>query len=325
MRRREFILGVGSAAAWPIAADAQQSKMPLIGVLAPFALNDYWRPRVASVHRGLAETGYVEGRNLAVEYRWAEDHYDRLPNLAADLVRRQVHLILSLNNTPTATAAKAATSSIPIVFTVGVDPVEFGLVSSLARPGGNLTGFTTLTKEVMAKKMELLRELVPRAASVAYLYNPTNFGSEIEDVKKAALLLGLRLMMMDARDKNEIGSAFERMARDRPDVLTVSSDTIFSSYSDLVAALAKRNAIPSMFASREPVELGGLMSYGINQPEMYHQAGIYAGRILSGEKPADLPVQRPTRLEMVINLRTAKAIGIAFPQTLLAQADEVIE
>jgi putative tryptophan/tyrosine transport system substrate-binding protein len=324
MRRREFIGGIG-VAALPRVARGQQLKMPVIGVLAPFALSDYWRPRMAALHRGLAEIGYVEGRNLAVEYRWAEGHNDRLPGLAADLVRRQVTLILSLNNTPTAAAAKGATSGIPIVFVVGVDPVEYGLVSSLARPGANLTGFTTLTKEVMAKKMELLRELAANAVSVAYLYNPTNFGNEVDDVKKAALSLGLRLLMMDARSQNEIEAAFERMARQRADVLTVSSDTIFTSYSDLVVALAQRHGIPSIFASREPVELGGLISYGVNQPDLYRRAGAYAGRILNGEKPADLPVERPTRLELVINLKTAKALGLTVPETLLATADEVIQ
>jgi ABC-type uncharacterized transport system substrate-binding protein len=325
MRRREFIAALGSAAAWPIAARAQTAINPVIGVLAPFALSDYWRPRLAALHRGLAEVGYVEGRNLAVEYRWAEDHYERLPELAADLVRRQVAVIVTLGNTPAAVAAKAATSSIPIVFVVGVDPVEYGLVASLARPGGNLTGFTALTKEVMLKKMELLRELLSGAASVAYLFNPANFSSEVDEVKKAAPLLGLRLLMMGARGQNEIEPAFERMAQARADALMVSSDPFFSSYSDRIATLAKRHGIPSMFASRQAVDLGGLMSYGINHPELHRQVGIYAGRILNGERPAELPVHQPTRLETVINLKTAKTLGLTIPNTLLVSADEVIE
>ena len=324
MRRRDFMVGI-AATALPRIARAQQSKMPVIGVLAPFALSNYWRPRIAGLHRGLSEIGYVEGRNLSVEYRWAEGHYDRLPDLAADLVRRRVAVIVSLSNTPTALAAKTATSSIPIVFLVGVDPVEYGLVVSLARPGGNLTGVTTLTREMMAKKMELLRELVPRAVSIAYLFNPANFSSEIDDVKKAAPLLGLRLVMMDARDENEIRLAFGRMAQERVDALVVSSDTLFSSYSDLIAALANRHEVPSMFAFREAVDLGGLISYGVNSPDLYRQVGSYAGRILNGEKPADLPVHQPTRLEMVINSKTARALGLTVPNTLLVSADEVIE
>jgi putative tryptophan/tyrosine transport system substrate-binding protein len=327
MRRRQFIAGLG-AAAWPLAARAQQGDgIRRIGVLAPFALSDYWRPRLAGLHRGLADIGYIEGHNLTVEYRWAEDHYERLPDLAADLVRRQVAVIVTLLVTSAASAAKAATSTIPIVFIIGADPVEYGLVASLARPGGNLTGITTLSGEVTAKKMELLRELVPRAASVAYLFNPANFtySSELDEVEKAARLLGLRLMMMDARSQSEIGPAVERMGQAVVDALIVSADALFSSNSDQIAALAKRHGIPSMFSSREAVELGGLMSYGVNQPDLHRQVGIYAGRILNGEKPADLPVQQTTRLEMVLNLKVAKALGITFPTSLLVCADEVIE
>ena len=325
MRRRQFIAGFGSAVAWPATTRAQRAPIPVIGVLASFAFTPVWRVRIAALHQGLAEIGYVEGRNLVVEYRWAEDHYDRLPMLAADLVRRQVAVIVSLTNVPAALAAQAATRSIPIVFAVGVDPVEYGLVASLARPGGNLTGFTGLTREVMAKRLELLRELVPRAASIAYLFNSANFASEIDDVKKGALLLGLRLMMMDAKDHSEIGPAFERMAQQQADALLVSSETLFISYNDEIATLAKRYKIPSMFVMREAVEQGGLISYGVNAPDLWRQVGVYVGRILNGEKAAELPVQQPTRWAMVINLKTAKALDLTIPNTLLVRADEVIE
>jgi len=327
MRRREFMAGSGAAAIslCPFVARAQQRDARVIGLLAPFPFSDMWRPRLASFHQGLSETGYVEGRNLAVEYRWGEGQYDRLPALAADLVRRNVSAIVSFGNTPTAVVAKNATSRIPIVFAIGSDPVEYGLVASLARPGGNLTGVTALTKEVMPKRMELLRELVPSAASIAYLFNPTNFSAEVDDVKKGAPLLGLRLVMIEASRQSEIGPAFDRMVQLRADVLAVSSDLFFSTYRDEVVALTIRHRIPSMFAESEPVQLGGLIGYGSNRLDLTRQVGIYVGRILNGEKPADLPVQQPTRFEMAINLRTAKTLGLTVPNTLLVSADEVIE
>jgi len=325
MKRRQFIAGLGGAVAWPLTARAQQAALPVIGLLAPFALSNVWRPRLAAMHRGLAETGYIEGRNVLIEYRSAEDHNDRLPALAADLVRRNVAVIVSFANTPTAVAAKNSTNRIPIVFSIGADPVEYGLVASLARPGGNLTGVTALTKELMPKRMEVLREFVPSAASIAYLFNPANFAAEVDDVKMAAPLLGLRLIMIEASRQDDIEPAFDRMAQQRPDALVVSSDTFFSSYYDEIGALAIRHRIPSMFAVREAVALGGLISYGANGLDSARQVGIYAGRVLRGEKPADLPVQQPTKFEMGINLRTAKTLGLTVPPSLLATADEVID
>jgi putative tryptophan/tyrosine transport system substrate-binding protein len=326
MRRREFIAGLGSAVAWPVAARAQQQGMPVIGLLLTWtSATESRRSDVAAFHRGLAETGYIEGRNVAVEYRWTEDRNDRLPDLAADLIRRQVAVIATLTTTPAALAAKAATRTIPIVFLLGTDPTEYGLVTSYARPGGNITGFTVLSKEVIAKRMELLSELVPAGTSIAYMFNPSNFANETEDVQKAARILGVRLLMMDADRQSNIEPAFERMVQQRAGALLMSSDSLFFSYYDQIAAPATHHALPSIFARREAVREGGLMSYGPDIADLARQTGIYTGRILKGEKPADLPVQQPTKFELAINLKTAKALGLTVPQSILLRADEVIE
>jgi putative tryptophan/tyrosine transport system substrate-binding protein len=326
MNRREFIAGLGSAAAWPVVARAQQPAMPVIGLLLTWtSATESRRLDVAAFHRGLAETGYIEGRNVAVEYRWTEDRNDRLPDLAADLVRRHVAVIATLTSTPAALAAKAATRSIPIVFLMGTDPTEYGLVTSYPRPGGNITGFTVLSKEVIAKRMELLSKLVPAGTPLAYMFNPANFASETEDVQKAARVLGVRLLMIDADRQSNIEPAFERMMQQRAGALLMSSDSLFFSYYDQIAALATRHSLPSIFARREGVREGGLMSYGPDIADLARQTGIYTGRILRGEKPADLPVQQPTKFELAINLKTAKALGLAVPPSILLRADEVIE
>jgi len=325
MRRREFIAGLAGAAAWPLAGRAQQPKLPVIGLLHNSTSAELKGQLIAAFHRGLAETGYVEGRNVAIEYRWAEDNNDRLLELAADLVRRKVAVIVTLSNTAAAGAAKTATRTIPIVFVLGGDPVRNGLVASLARPGGNLTGFSALTIETFGKKMELLRELVPAASSIAFLFNTTNPANLNTDVQKAADLLGLRLIMVGIRHPDELEPAFERIVQQRAAVLLVSADTTLSSHNDRIAALAIRHALPSIFSARASVRDGGLLSYGTNGVESHRQAGVYTGRILKGEKPSDLPVQQPTRFEMAINLRTAKALGLTVPNTLLISADEVIE
>jgi putative tryptophan/tyrosine transport system substrate-binding protein len=299
MRRREFIAGLGSAAAWPLSAHAQQLAMPLIGYLDPGSLETR-RETVAAVHRGLAEIGYVEGRNLAVEYRWAEDRLDRLPALAADLVRRQVAVIIAMP-TPAAVAAKAATKSIPIVFTTGADPVEIGLVASLNRPGGNLTGNSTLLTATVAKRLELLHQLVPTATPIAYLVNPTNpvlAETETRELQVAARILGVRLLTLDASDPSEFDAAFAPLVRERAGGLVLGSDTLFLRHSDQLVALAARHRVPATYSNRETTAAGGLMSYGTDLPVAWHQIGVYAARILKGEKPADLPVQQVTKIHL---------------------------
>jgi putative tryptophan/tyrosine transport system substrate-binding protein len=326
MRRREFIAGLGGAAtAWPLAATAQQAAVPVIGVLLRSTFNERWRALIEAFREGVAETGFVEGRTVAIEYLWAEDRYDRLPALAADFVRRQVAVIVALGGIPAATAAKAATQTVPIVFSVGADPLEYGLVANLARPGRNVTGFTSIVKEVMVKRMELLHQLVPAATSIAYLFNPTNISSETEEVQNAGHILGLRVLMIGAVRRSDIEPALVEMAQQHAGALVVSADFLFLSNLDQVAMLAARHGLPASFRSREDVMAGGLMSYGPSLSAQYRQVGIYAGRILKGEKPADLPVQFPTKFEMVINLKTAKALSLTIPPTLLAVADEVIE
>jgi ABC-type uncharacterized transport system substrate-binding protein len=322
MRRREFIAGLGSAAAWPPVARTQQAAMPVVGVLHQATFSELRRPLIEAFHRGLAEIGYVEGRTVAIEYRWAEDHYDRLPALAADFVRRQVAVIVALGGTPAALAAKAATRTIPIVFLLGADPVEYDLVASLARPGGNITGFTILSKEVVGKRLGLMHELVPATTSITFLYNPTNVSSEIDDVQNAARALGMRVLMVGATRQSDIEPAFVEMAQQRAGALVVSSDSLFFGLGGEIATLAVRHAIPAILAYRET---GALISYGPSIPAVYRQAGAYAGRILNGEKPADLPVQQPVKFDMAINLRVAKALGLTIPETLLATADQVIE
>jgi putative ABC transport system substrate-binding protein len=327
MRRREFIAGLGGAVAWPVAARAQQSALPVIGFLHN-ASPETSRERTAAFHRGLAETGYVEGQNVAIEYRWAQSQSNRLPALAADLVRRKVAVIATPGYTQSALVAKAATQTIPIVFLLGSDPVEIGLVASLNRPGGNLTGVSMLNTEFVGKLLEIMHELVPAATSIALLVNPTNpsyAAVETRDALLAARVLGLRSPVLNASHPSEIEAAFANLVQQRIDALLVGADNFFSSQQDQLVALAARYAIPTIYQFREFTVAGGLMSYGPSNTEAYRLAGVYTGRILKGEKPADLPVQQVTKIELAINLKTAKALGLTFPITLLGRADEVIE
>ena len=326
MRRREFITLIGgSMAAWPRAAHAQQPAMPVIGFLHA-ASPEAYAPMMTAFRQGLKEAGYVEGHNVAIEYRWAEGHYDRLPALAADLVRRQVAEIVT-GGTPAALAAKAASSTIPIVINVGIDPVQIGLVASLNRPGGNVTGLAVLTVELGAKQLEVLHELLRTSAAVALLVNPNNPLTEPETkgVRDAARSLGLQLHVLDASTEGEIDTAFGKLIEMRAGGLIVSVDAFLNSQRAQIVALAARHAVPAIYGVREFAAAGGLMSYGTDLTDVYRQVGIYAGKILKGAKPADLPVQRVARVEFVINLKTAKTLGLTFPITLLGRADEVIE
>jgi putative tryptophan/tyrosine transport system substrate-binding protein len=314
--------GIGATVTLPLAVRAQQPPVPTIGYLAAGTL-EKTRDIVTGVHRGLAETGYVEGRNLAVEYRWAEYDLDRLAALAADLVRRQVALIIAFALPP---AAKAISQSIPIVFFAGFDPVKVGLIDSLNRPGGNMTGVSVRNIEGIGKRLEILHELVPAAKVIAYLGgSPLTAEPEARELSVAAGVLGLRLLVLSASDPNEFASAFERLAREKAEGLVVGSDAALQRNSDQLAALAARHKIPAIYASRISTAGGGLMSYGTYYADGYRIVGNYAGRILSDEKPADLPVQQVTKVELVINLKTAKASGFDVPPALLARADEVIE
>jgi putative ABC transport system substrate-binding protein len=325
MRRREFIAGVGGAAAWPlVAARAQQAAMPVIGFLGPLSADDF-RFITVQFFLGLKEAGYVEGQNVAVEYRWAEDQADRLPALAANLVRRRVAVIVAPSGTA-ALAAKAATTTIPIVFGTGGDPVALGLVASLNRPGGNLTGIVNLYSELGPKRLQLLRELIPDAAAFGILADPSfpDIQSQIADLQAAARTLGLQLVIVNARN-SYLETAFASFSHQRVGAILVGNSAFFNRRREQLAALAARHALPAIFAVREFVLAGGLMSYGSSFGYMYRQAGLYTGRILKGEKPADLPVQQATKLELIINLKTAKTLGITIPETLLATADEVIQ
>jgi putative ABC transport system substrate-binding protein len=327
MRRRECIWLLGGAAvAWPVTTRAQETKVPLIGFLnagssAEFAIH------VAGFHQGLAEAGYVEGRNLAIEYRWAEGRYHQLPALAAELVRRRVDMIVATGGNLSAQAAKSATRTIPIVFTIGSDPVRLGLVSSLSRPGANMTGVNLQLDELVAKRLELLLELVPKAKTIASLVNPDGPIAEmqIRSSEEVARSRAIQLRFVRARNEGEIDSAFASFAISKPDAMFVASDPFFQSRRHKVIALAARYGVPAMYFSREFAFDGGLVSYGANIRDAYRQAGVYAGRILKGAKPADLPVVQPTKYELVINLKTAKALGLAIPSALLVSADEVIE
>ena len=325
MNRRDLLILCGAAITWPHAARAQQKAMPVVGYLnsgspGPSA------PNVAAFHHGLSETGYVEGQNVAIEYRFAEGHYDRLPALAADLVRRKVDVIAT-SAIPAARAAKNATATIPIVFTSVNDPVGDGLVASVARPGGNLTGFSALTVQLTPKQPELLSELVPQARMIALLVNPSNSNAEpiIRDVHKAAGTKGMQLLILKAATESEIDAAFASLVQLQAGALFVPGDPFFFSRRDQFLALASRLTVPAIYAFREFATAGGLISFGPSATGMFQQAGIYTGRILKGEKPAELPVQQPTKFELVINLKTAKALGLSVPQALLARADEVIE
>jgi putative ABC transport system substrate-binding protein len=327
MRRREFItLFGGAAAAWPFVARAQQPAMPVIGFLHPTS-PDAFPDRLRGFRQGLKETGYVEGENMMISYRFAENQIDRLPAMAGELVHNQVAVIAAANS-PAALAAKAATTTIPIVFIAPEDPVRLGLVASLARPGGNLSGINLLSGELAAKRLELLRQLVPGAARVAVLVNQANVASTettVRDVEVAARAIGLQIRVLKASTSHEIDAAFATLARERSDTLFVGNDPFFTSRRVQLAILAAHHSIPSTYGTREIAEVGGLMSYGANIPDGWRQAGAYVGRILKGAKPADLPVVQSTKFELVINLRTARMLGLTVPPTLLATADEVIE
>ena len=326
LRRREFITLVGGAvAAWPLVARAQQPTMPVIGFLHG-ASPDGYAPMVTAFRQGLSEAGYAEGRNVAVEYRWAEGHYDRLPALAGQLVQRQVAVIVA-SGTSAAFAAKAATSTIPIVINVGIDPVQWGLVTSLSRPGGNLTGIALLASELAAKRLELLHELLRTTSAIAVLVNPTNplTASEMKGVRKAADSLRLQLHMLNASTENEIETAFSTLVELRAGALVVGVDLFLNNQRNQIVALAERHSVPAIYGVREFAVAGGLMSYGNDLGDVYRQSGVYTANLLKGAKPADLPVQQVVKVELVVNLKTAKSLGLTFPITLLGRADEVIE
>jgi putative ABC transport system substrate-binding protein len=326
MRRREFMVGLGGAAAWPRAARAQQPSMPVIGVLgaSPALVSER---RMLAFHHGLSENGYVQTQNVAISYLQAEGQYDRLAGLAADLVRRQVNVIVVPGSAAGTLAAKAATTTIPIVFSVTTDPVKLGLVASLARPGGNLTGVNFFLTELGAKRLGLLRELIPRARTVAVLANPTNPVTELglQDVQAAAHAAQLQIRVLKASNVDEIDMAFGSIARERPEALLVINDPFLSSRRTQIVLLATRYTLPGIYSNREYAEAGGLMSYSTSFSEVYHQLATYTGRILKGAKPADLPVVQSTKFELIINLQAARALSLEVPPILLALADEVIE
>jgi putative tryptophan/tyrosine transport system substrate-binding protein len=327
MRRREVIALLSGAAAWPLAARAQQLAMPVIGFLGSASLGTY-TVRLGAFREGLKAEGYIEGKSVAIEYRWAEDHYDRLPPLAAELVQRQVSVIVAGGGTPSAIAAKTATATIPIVFEVAIDPIRAGLVASLNRPGGNVTGVVNLNVEVAPKWLELIRELMPTARMIAVLLNPTSgilpeqFFHELE---AAAPRLGMQLHVLHASTERDFDSVFAALREKRADALVIGPDVFFLVHSEQLGALALRHAVPAIALYRPFLAAGGLVSYGASQTEPYRLVGISAGKILRGEKPADLPVQRATKVELIINLKTAKALGLTVPLSVLGRADEVIE
>jgi putative ABC transport system substrate-binding protein len=325
MNRRELVLLLGSAVIAPRTLRAQQKAMPVVGFLGAASPGPF-DPRLAAFHQGLGETGYVEGQNVAIESRWAEGRYDQLPALAADLVGRKVDVIVT-QGPPAARAAKNATSTIPIVFVLGVDPIAAGLVASLARPGANLTGVSMLTGELMPKRLELLSELVPAARAIALLANPNDATTErmIRDVQEAARAKGVRLQILKAGSESDIDAAFSALDQLHAEALIVGDDPFFASRREQLVTMASRHAIPAIYEWREYVAAGGLISYGTSLASVFRQAGIYTGKILNGAKPADLPVEQPTTFELVINLKTAKALGLTVPQSMLMRTDEVIE
>src|SRR5262244_454057 len=328
MKRREFITLLGGAAVtWPLAARAQQSAVPVIGFLN-ITSPDGYAERLRGFRQGLKDTGHVEGENVAIEYRWAEDQPDRLPSLATELVRRQVAVIATLGTTNSALAAKAATTTIPIVFAVGEDPIRLGLVASLARPGGNLTGINFFSAELTAKRLRLLHDLVPTAVRVAVLLNPANASStesQLRIVQEAAPTVGLQLQILNATTIGEIDAAFATLERERPDALFVAGDAFFISRAVQFATLTARGRMPATHSVRDHVAAGGLMSYGTDFTEAFRQVGVYTGKILKGAKPVDLPVVQSTKFEFIINMQTARALGLEVPAQLLATVDEVIE
>jgi putative ABC transport system substrate-binding protein len=326
VRRREFLTLLGAAAAWPAVARAQQRPMPVIGILgaAPASIDPR---RMVDFRRGLRETGYVEGTNVVFEFLRAEGQYERISLMAHDLVQRRVNVIVTPNSTAASLAAKAATTEIPIVFSITTDPVKIGLVASLARPGGNVTGVYFFNTELGAKRLEFLRELLPNAKTIAVMVNPRNSitGLGVKDIRTAAESARLDIRVVNASDSDEIDSAFAALSRDRPDALMVLNEPLFASRRTQIALLAARHTLPAIYSNREYVDAGGLMSYSANFAEVYRQLGIYTGRLLKGEKPMDLPVVQSTKFEFIINLQSAKALGLTVPPTLLARADEVIE
>jgi putative ABC transport system substrate-binding protein len=326
MKRREFIALLGASAAWPLASRAQQSPMPVIGFLN-HGSSDGSTDRLRAFHEGLAETGHVEGRNVTIEFRWANNQIDQLPELAADLVRRRVNIIVTPASTPASLAAKAATTAIPIVFGRGTDPVQIGLVASFNRPGGNITGFSSMNWQLGAKRLGLLHELLPRASRFAVLSLPDQPEAALadKDLRAAAFAIGRPIEFLRVSTSQEIDSAFVAIVQTRTEAILVGPDALFYRRLSQITTLAARHAVAAIYPWREAVQIGGLMSYGSVAIDLFRQTAIYAGRILKGEKPADVPVLRPTKFELLINLQTAKALGLDVPPTLLARADEVIE
>jgi putative ABC transport system substrate-binding protein len=329
LNRRDLLILGSAAIALPLAARAQQKAIPVVGWLGANSSSNLTQSIMAGFYAGLRETGYVEGQNLRIEYRWAEGRNERLPALAAELVERKVDVIVAFGATGQALAAKAATSTIPIVFAIGTDPVKLGLVASLSRPGGNMTGFTVFGRALNPKRLELLSELVPQARLIAFLQNPTNGGASTSgfaaDTREVARTRGLQLLLLDAATADEIDAVFATLSQSRVDAILVTADPFFGSRQQQLLTLAARHAVPTMYVSRAFADAGGLVSYGVNEAGLYRERGVYVGKILNGEKPADLPVQQPTKFELVINLKTAQALGLTVPQSLLARADEVIE
>jgi len=326
MKRREFITLLGGAAVWPLAGHAQQAARPVIGFLNAASPAE-WTRFLTAFRAGLRESGFTEGQNVAIEFRWAEGRYDRLPGLAADLVNRRVTVLVATGGTTSAVAAKAATTTIPTVFSTGGDPVEEGLVASISRPGGNRTGVSLLTTTLAPKRLEILREVVPKASVIGVLLNPNSAGAQpqLEDVEKAARAIDQQMRILHASGERDFETAFAAMAQMRIGALIVGADPFFSSRRDQLVALAARDRIPAIYEWREFAEAGGLMSYGSDLADGYRQGGAYAGRILKGAKPGDLPVVQPTKFDLVINLKTAKALGLEVPWFLQQRADEVIE